>query len=297
MLKETLFSLPDHWQLTPVIGKFPCFKRWEQAGIDRNLIATELEYSATGFGLLTGVISGGIIAIDCDGPTAHNLFKEMLCGEIPHTIAFTSGRSGRAQYLFSVPELFWNEVRTRKVKADQGQMLEFRWNGCQSVLPPSKHPETGKYQWINQPSETIIEILPDKIVQFLGPKPVESSTYSRIVLPRISSSDRIPLENCLSRSHREALNGVSEGSRHDTAVSLIRDLLGSANKLNYLGINHDGDPQQMLWDFASRCTPPMPAREVERIWRWHQNGNWAPSINNEESFSNCIRAWDRLKAA
>lgn len=296
MLKETLFSLPSDWQLTPVREKVAYFWRWEKAGIDRNLIAAELDRSATGFGLLTGELSGGIIAIDCDGHLPHSLFREMLEGEIPHTIAFTSGKDGRAQYLFSVPEVSWSETRTRKRKAGKEQgdgMLEFRWNGCQSVLPPSVHPETGHYTWVNSPENAKIEILPPKILQYLKPEPIQASTYISRPL-HLTDGVSIPLERCLSRAHRAALDsGVMEGERHDMAVSLSRDLVGVAGKLTSLGVSYHGDPESMLWDFCSRCSPPLPDRERQQIWRWVKSRTSAPSIDNEEAFNNCIKAWIR----
>ena len=44
--------------------------------------------------------------------------------------------------------------------------MELRWrdkggNHLQSVLPPSKHPETGSYCWINSPSTTRLAVAPD----------------------------------------------------------------------------------------------------------------------------------------
>jgi Bifunctional DNA primase/polymerase, N-terminal len=293
MLKETLFTLPSGWQLTPVREKVAYFWRWEKAGIDRNLIAAELDLSATGFGLLTGELSGGIIAIDCDGQLPHSLFRKMLKSDIPHTIAFTSGKEGRAQYLFSVPEQHWRTIRTRKRKAGKAAgdgMLEFRWNGCQSVLPPSVHPDTGRYLWINSPEDTRMIPLPEGIIEYLKPEPIELSPHTTRIFPIVEGS--IPLERCLSRSHREVIScGVSEGGRHDMAVSLVRDLIGSANKLNSLGIIYDGDPQSLLWDFCARCSPPMPIKERDKIWLSHRSRAWAPSINDDRSFVRRIDYW------
>ena len=39
--------------------------------------------------------------------------------------------------------------------------IEIRWNLHQSVLPPSYHPETGSYKWINSPSSTALAEAPE----------------------------------------------------------------------------------------------------------------------------------------
>lgn len=119
---------------------------------------------AKGVGLRTGPISGGLLAFDLDGPSAYPKIREMSGGEeLPKTVAFTSGRPGRCQYLLRVPEQYWPAIQTKKfkcmveddtgelvlVKGDDGkpEQVELRWNGCQSVLPPSVHPNTGQYHW------------------------------------------------------------------------------------------------------------------------------------------------------
>ncbi|WP_445248879.1 bifunctional DNA primase/polymerase, partial [Microcoleus sp. OTE_8_concoct_300] len=157
-----LLSLPEPWPLVPVIGKRPYQKGWNSHLYDRLEILTELESGkATGVGLKLG---NGLLAIDFDGDSADKLL-EKLAGEndlsdFSETTAWTSGRQGRKQCLFSVPEKDWHRVKTRKIKTgisgDDGkeECLEFRWIDAQSVLPPSIHPSTGKpYTWINNPLE------------------------------------------------------------------------------------------------------------------------------------------------
>lgn len=292
-IKETLFSIPPQWQLTPVKNKAAYFSAWAKKGIDRNIIAEELDDSATGFGLLTGELSGGIMAIDCDGQQPHTLFKKLLDGEIPQTVAFTSGKDGRAQYLFQVAPIHWTDIKTRKQNTEDG-MLEFRWGGCQSVLPPSVHPETRLYKWIDSPADTKIAVMPDNILKYLKPDILAPPSNYRKEVFRSTGSENIPLERCLSRSHRAALEyGVAEGGRHTMAVSLSRDLIGAARRLSDLGITYVGEPETMLWDFCSRCSPPLPDRERQQIWRSAKSGSFAPSINNDTAFQNCIDSWTR----
>ena len=292
-IKETLFSLPDQWRLTPVKSKAAYFPAWTKNGINRNIIAEELDHSATGFGLITGELSGGIMAIDCDGHQPHTLFRTLLGDSIPITVAFTSGKDGRAQYLFQVTPIHWSDVRTRKQDTKDG-MLEFRWSGCQSVLPPSLHPETGSYQWINSPTDFQVAMMPDSIIKYLKPDILAPPSNYRKEVSRSTGSENIPIERCLSRSHRAALEyGVAEGGRHTMAVSLSRDLIGTARRLSDLGIAYVGDPETMLLDYCSRCSPPLPDRERQQIWRSAKSGSFAPSINNDVAFQNCINSWMR----
>jgi len=160
---ESLLTLPAEWILEPVIGKRPYRKNWTKTDIDRLAILAELESGkATGFGLKLG---NGLLAVDIDGPSAEKLLQK-LAGEnelsdFAKTTAWTSGRPGRKQCLFSVPEAAWSRIKNQKIltgiSGDDGkeECLEFRWIGHQSVLPPSIHPSTGKpYTWINNPLQS-----------------------------------------------------------------------------------------------------------------------------------------------
>ena len=156
----TLLDIPEHWPLVPVQGKRPYHKRWNSKQYDRLEILAELESGkATGIGLKLG---NGLLAIDIDGESAAKLLVK-LAGEnsladFSTTTAWTSGRQGRKQCLFSVPEADWHRLRTRRIgtgisdEDGKEECLEFRWIDAQSVLPPSIHPGTGKpYTWINNP--------------------------------------------------------------------------------------------------------------------------------------------------
>jgi hypothetical protein len=162
-VSESLLTLPADWILEPVIGKRPYRPGWTKTDIDRLSCLAELESGkATGLGLKLG---NGLLAIDIDGKSAAKLLSQ-LAGEndlsdFEKTTAWTSGRPGRKQCLFSVPEAAWFRIKHQKIltgiSGDDGkeECLEFRWIGHQSVLPPSIHPGTGKpYTWINNPLQS-----------------------------------------------------------------------------------------------------------------------------------------------
>jgi hypothetical protein len=114
-LLSALKALPQSWAITPVNQKKAYINGWQQTGLPRELIEREITNGKTdGFGILTGRLSGGLIAIDCDGHQPHARLREILGGEMPQTVSFASGRDGRAQYLFSLPQDHWANITTKK---------------------------------------------------------------------------------------------------------------------------------------------------------------------------------------
>lgn len=192
-----LTTIPAHWSLTPLQDKRPRRTNWQiESFIPHESIAELIlngeqkinkrgkpypSYSS-GFGLRTGDPSGGLIAIDVDGPTAEPLLLALSDGGIPKTVGWSSGKPGRYQLLFQVPENIqgqlrefnrvalseWEDLRTAHDENGKPlELLEFRYNRCQSCLPPSRHPGTGAYHWINSPAEVEVAVAPDWLCQLL----------------------------------------------------------------------------------------------------------------------------------
>ena len=113
-----LKKLPAGFALTPVKNKIPLLTAWEKTDTTRDEIAAYLKSGqATGFGLRTGISSGGICAIDIDGTAAQcKLIDVMGDEEMPPTIAFASGKPDRSQYLFLVPQDLWDTLKTKSEK-------------------------------------------------------------------------------------------------------------------------------------------------------------------------------------
>jgi len=174
-LIKGLSLISENWALTPVNGnKQPYRKNWQnEKPLSRELITGEINSGKSqGYGLRTGKVSGGIVAIDADGHAAHEKILELSSGmPLLETVAFTSNKPGRCQYLFYIPQEYWEAIVTKKintgVKGDDGkeQKLELRWDGCQSVLPPSVHPETGCYHWHRSPEEVMIAPAPMWVIK------------------------------------------------------------------------------------------------------------------------------------
>lgn len=81
-------------------------------------------------------------------------------------------------------------------------------------------------------------------------------------------SEAIPLEICLSRKNREALDrGHNEGNRNQLGFALACDLLGVADYLIQEGQPFLGNPHTLFLAYCDRCNPPLPETERASIWQ------------------------------
>lgn len=166
---------PKGWNLVAVKGKGAFKAKWQtEAKRQADVIADLLTDSkATGIGVVTGTISGGLVALDIDGPAADDAYR-LAAGDDyePYgdekTVSFTSGKPGRRQLLYQVPAYLLPQLMhvttlsgasdgsfdlTGVVRPDTvitntetgtSEELALRFNKCLSVLPGSVHPETKK---------------------------------------------------------------------------------------------------------------------------------------------------------
>lgn len=104
-------------------------------------------------------------------------------------------------------------------------------------------------------------------------------------------SASVPLECCLAKESRYLLeHGIAQGGRNTNGAKLARDLIGTYNYLLSIGQSVDGDPHQLLYNYANRCNPPLDAREVETIWKSAHQSHPTPSCGSE-GVNNCIKGW------
>jgi hypothetical protein len=133
-------------------------------------------------GLLLGPVSEGTCAIDFDGHSAYTWAESQGIDltNLPTTPMWSSGKPGRCQMAFGVPNQYWLLLNTLKVptwwdietrRAIEG--IEFRWTGCQSVVPPSRHPDTGRpYEWLIDAMNPMAGIPDDILSVWLNYRPV-----------------------------------------------------------------------------------------------------------------------------
>ncbi len=143
---------------TPVNGKKPYLKQWQNNPKTISFCENEIKQGfADGYGLITG---NGLLAIDFDGCNAHKIALAIGKWLVTiDTLAWSSGKPSRKQILVRIPEHRLNDFEklSRKpltsfgnVEAVKNEQLEIRYNRCQSVLPPSSHPETNGYHWLRE---------------------------------------------------------------------------------------------------------------------------------------------------
>lgn len=107
---------------------------------------------------------------------------------------------------------------------------------------------------------------------------------------RVPIAEAIDLEICLSKESRNLLSGVSEGGRNDAGAKLARDLLGTASYLQAIGQRYNGYPEDLLYDFAARCNPPLPTREIDQIIKSAKSSRPKSSCP-ADVIDSCIQSW------
>jgi Bifunctional DNA primase/polymerase, N-terminal len=197
-------------------------------------------------------------------------------------------------------------VKTVKLKTGardengKEQQLEFRWDGCQSVLPPSTHPETGRYQWVSAPTDVEVAECPIWVIEFM----IDYQTQAVATqAPRASeevkqpvSYGRPPLEIFLGKADRELVeSGANNGSRNDAARKLSLNLVATTRRLSELGIDYEGDARLLYDQFCMRCNPPLGSDKKGEDSSWWKNADSiakSPSLDDEK-LQGCYDAWKR----
>lgn len=123
-LIEAIWKMPNNWALTPCRGKENLWKGWNREHLDRatlcEAIASQINLDGkhtawTGVSIVTGPLSGGIMAVDFDGPLALTKYFELSGNaSYPMTKRWTSGKTGHFQILLSVPPEKWESLAAVK---------------------------------------------------------------------------------------------------------------------------------------------------------------------------------------
>lgn len=225
---------------------------------------------------------------------------QSLCLPEPTFQVDTGGKSIHSYWTLSEP------ITPDKWRSIQSDLLNFS-DGDRSIKNPSRvmrlagfhHHGSGAVATIVSRSGTtysygeLRSIIPS--VMILS-EPKERS----IDIENNSSLPPIPIERCLSKSHRDKLSGMAEGCRDNTAIAIARDLIGVATvvpklEFDYRGHNYcvevAGDPYQLFVGFAVRCSPSLTQRDIDRIWKSANNYAPSPAIADFDALKNCLRSW------
>lgn len=149
------YTLERGWALTPVVGKRPVLAEWQLGGRTVEQLAGELG-PGRAIGRLNGAPSGGAVDVDLDAPEAVSAGEVLL----PSTDSVW-GRAGaeRSHWQYRcdplVPTLQLDDPAPPE--GAKARLVELRSTGTQSVVPPSPHPEHGRYRWMLEGEAALID--------------------------------------------------------------------------------------------------------------------------------------------
>jgi predicted P-loop ATPase len=206
---DQLARLPDGWGFVAVDGeKRPYQKAWQDNPLTKEALTAELRSGhARAIGVCCGVPSGGLLFLDHDGKSASTILRDWGCpmSSLPRSWTVTSGRDGRFQVIYQVPQEYWDGIVTRKYKTGitdaegKPEQVELRWTGCQSVVA-GDHPLTPGYRWVAKYSPDdlpIAEAPPELLERMLKPTP------TAVVLAEVRTGDN---DATRARSYLDALS-------------------------------------------------------------------------------------------
>jgi hypothetical protein len=242
-LLEQLQELPPSWGLVAVDGaKRPYQSSWQANPLTKEQAAAEITAGrAKAIGVIAGPTSGGLLFLDHDGISATEQLEKLGIPPrtLPKTAICTSGRDGRFQALFTIPEQYWPSLRNRrvfdtgKVDADgKAENLDLRWNRHQSVVIGA-HPITSGYRWIKgrSPAEVGIAEAPPALIELLIEEPpaplAPLLTAAALSAPMPAT---LPLLEFITRDSRELIEtGGTPGQWNDDQLKLALDLQGTSD--------------------------------------------------------------------
>jgi len=259
-IKEELLGLPKHWGFVAVKNKRPYQNDWQNNPLTRSQLFKEISTKrSTGIGVCCGTPSGGLLFLDHDGPSAAKILGEwgFSLSSLPPSWMVTSGRVGRFQIIYQVPEKYWSKIKTRKfqtgVKDEDGavEQIELRWDGTQSIVS-GKHPITDGYRWMDGRS------------------------------PRDLSIAQAPLA-IIKKMMEQKKKKITQIKAYDSDSDKARSLLQSINP-------------NRLDDYDSWLKIGMAAHSVgddSLLQEWEA----LSQKNGKHKFGDCLKKWNSFKSA
>jgi len=251
-LLEQLQELPHSWGLVAVDGyKRPYQEKWQANPLSHEQAAAEITAGrAKAIGVIAGPPSGGLLFLDHDGISATEQLEKLgVPGRsLPKTATCTSGRDGRFQLLFTVPEHYWPRMRNRRVfdtgKTDadgKAENLDLRWHRHQSVVIGA-HPITGGYRWLGKRSPAMVGIAeaPEALINLLIDDPEPATLPLLNAAPAPSMGTTLPLLDFITLDSRQLIeSGGTPGLWNDDQLKLALDLQGTADWITAQGYHPD----------------------------------------------------------
>ncbi|MEI3044835.1 MAG: bifunctional DNA primase/polymerase [Romboutsia timonensis] len=123
-------------------------------------------------GMLTGK-SSGVIGIDADGEEGRKHLEKISKGDLPDTAKFTTPGGG-IRLLYKYPNHIELKTKVDRLEGEHSEVC-FMSDGKQTLLPPSIHPNGGRYEWINAPWDIEIAEMPKWMIDYMTVKNKKNS--------------------------------------------------------------------------------------------------------------------------
>ena len=298
-LLEQLQALPDAWGLVAVgSNKRPYLDDWQHQPLNKAAAAQQIttgtlftdrqgnEYlvKARAIGVLAGPASGGLLFVDHDGISATEVLEKIGAPlrDLPKSIAVTSGRDGRFQIIYRVPEEFWpamvglRVIKSGKQDTDgKAEQLELRWVGHQSVVIGA-HPSTSGYRWLKgrapweQPLADAPMVLIEQLLDQPDPEPTPLLTQQQQPVTGIPvTGSTVPLLEFITRDSRALVEtGGTPGSWNDDQLALSLDLVGTQAWIIAQGHRPDISAREAFQ--AHIAAARTKARDFDERKAWHR---------------------------
>jgi hypothetical protein len=268
---------------TPQGKKAPCSgaDKWQQGeiGIDALEDFPTME-------MLALVLGNKFLAVDADGASAlallERLAKEHGLTLPAETLQVSSNLGTRHCWFFAIPDSFEGQLEYFKIDTGDAEQLEFR-TGLQYQIVAGIHPKTKQPYLTN--SKPIFNLdtpwltfltKQGKKPQALANVPTSKPAISK---PPINTPVNRPtnqgeyvfpptLYAFVSQETKSFLRqGAIAGGRNVASFNAACDLLGTAAKLDSLGIKYVGDPEKLyLATYDKLDTRDFTIEEFEKTW-------------------------------
>jgi hypothetical protein len=131
------------WSVVPLMPQTKeCLeKNWTSLRITEEQVPQYFSNQRCNIGVMTGEPSGGLVDLDLDCAEAVNWAPHFFRGKA--TASFGRKSKPSSHLLYRCPEL----TETKKFSFNKKMLLELRANGCQTMFPPSIHPDGEQVLW------------------------------------------------------------------------------------------------------------------------------------------------------
>jgi len=277
-IKSELLRLPKAWGFVAVQNKRPYQNDWQKNPLNRSQLFKEIsEGRSTGIGVCCGTPSSGLLFLDHDGQSASEILTEwgFSVGSLPPSWMVTSGRVGRFQLIYKVPEEYWPKIKTRKfqtgVKDEDGsvEQLELRWNGMQSVVV-GKHPMTDGYRWMDgrSPSDLELAEAPLAIIK----KMMDQQKKAKPVPVQVFNSDIDKARSLLQSINPNRIDDYDQWIKIGMAAHSAGDsLLADWEELSQRNSKYKPGECAKKWDSFKRS-----GISLGTLQKFAQEDGWAP---------------------